>query len=196
MKKLTWIIGFTLLSVILVTGCTEAATPNDSETQPPVENSETQTPNENTETSENEQASQEAIKAAETYKTKEYTINEVPETSEEIFVERNKEMEPFFAENHEEKPGNASNIALALRVAITQQASLKPENMEFTVYQELENYFDLDYKMDLVSEKQNGENERIPLKGRLTLVSKDGKWLVQADDFDKPAFAELLQEEK
>ncbi|SDM29962.1 hypothetical protein SAMN05428961_11324 [Paenibacillus sp. OK060] len=185
MRKLSWIIGLTLLSTILVTGCTQDNTSNEIETQ---------TPNESSQTAEKEQVNEEVIKVAETYKTKEYTINDVPENPEEIFVERNKELIPFFAENLEEKPVNASNIALALRAAITQQASLKPENMKFTVYQELEDYVDLDYTMDLVLKKQDGKNETVPLEGRLTLINKNGEWLIQADDFDKAAFAKLTQE--
>ncbi|WP_336765617.1 hypothetical protein [Paenibacillus sp. USHLN196] len=188
MRKLSWIIGLSLLSAILVTGCTQDNTSNETEAQTPVESSQTAEKEQV-----NEQATEEAIEVAETYKTKEYTINEVPETSEEIFVERNKELIPFFAENLEEKPVNASNIALALRAAITKQASLKPENMKFTVYQELEGYVDLDYTMDLVLKKQDGKSESVPLEGRLTLINKNGEWLIQADDFDKAAFAKLTQ---
>ncbi|OAX50812.1 hypothetical protein [Paenibacillus sp. AD87] len=197
MKKFSSILGLTLLSAILVTGCMQDNTSSETEAELPVESSKTEAVDESLQTPEkdqvNEQEIEEATKVAENYKTKEYTINDIPETSEEIVVERNKEIEPFFAENLKEKPVNASNIALALQAAETQQASLNPENMKFTVYQVLEDYVDLDYTMDLVLEKQDGQSERVPLEGRLTLINKNGEWLIQADDFDKAAFTKLTQ---
>ncbi|WP_336783478.1 hypothetical protein [Paenibacillus illinoisensis] len=197
MKLFSSVIGLTLLSAILLTGCTQDNTSSEIEAESPVETSKTEAVNESLQTPEKDQVSEqeieEAIKVAETYKTKEYTINDIPEISEEIVVERNKELEPFFAENLEEKPVNASTIALALQAAETQQASLNPENMKFTVYQVLEDYVDLDYTMDLVLEKHDRQSERVPLEGRLTLINKNGEWLIQADDFDKAAFAKLTQ---
>lgn len=187
MKKLSWILVSSLLAIILLNGCSQAATSNDSEPKPA----------ENSGSSANEKATEEAIKAAETYKLKEYTIYDIPETplTEESITKRNEEMEPFFAEGFEEKPDNLSYISLTLRTAETQKASLKPENMKFTVYQEAENYLDLDYTMDLVLEKQSGDSERVPLEGRLTLVNQDGKWLVQADRIDHEAFLKLNPQE-
>lgn len=197
MKLFSSVIGLTLLSAILLTGCTQDNTSSEIEAESPVETSKTEAVNESLQTPEKDQVSEqeieEAIKVAETYKTKEYTINDIPEISEEIVVERNKELEPFFAENLEEKPVNASTIALALQAAETQQASLNPENMKFTVYQVLEDYVDLDYTMDLVLEKHDIQSDRVPLEGRLTLINKNGEWLIQADDFDKAAFAKLTQ---
>lgn len=166
-KKLLSIIGLTLLVAILVTGCSGAAISNEYE---------------------------KAMKAAETYKLKEYTINEIPENplTEKAIIQRIEEMEPFFADSFEEKPVNMSSILLALEATKTQQATLKPENMNFTVYQEEENYVDLDYTMDLLVEKKSGDSERASLEGRLTLVNKDGKWLIQADRIDLPAFLKLI----
>lgn len=197
MKLFSSVIGLTLLSAILLTGCTKDNTSSEIEAESPVETSKTEAVNESLQTPEKDQVSEqeieEAIKVAETYKTKEYTIKDIPEISEEIVVERNKELEPFFAENLEEKPVNASTIALALQAAETQQASLNPENMKFTVYQVLEDYVDLDYTMDLVLEKHDIQSDRVPLEGRLTLINKNGEWLIQADDFDKAAFTKLTQ---
>lgn len=194
MKKLSWMLALTLLSVILVTGCSESATPNESEAQTPVENSDTQMPNE----SPTSQATEEAIRAAEVYKLKEYTISEVPESplNTDSVTKRNQELESFFAENFTEKPVNATNVVMPLRAAETHQAILKPENIKFTVYQELEDYVDLDYTMDLKIEMQSGDSESVPLEGRLSLVNKNDKWLIQADTFDTGAYEILMPQNK
>ncbi|NUU74425.1 hypothetical protein [Paenibacillus xylanilyticus] len=181
MKKFSWLFGFMLVAIMLVIGCSQASTPNESKLPLPNEKS-TLSPTE------------EATIAAQVFKTKEYTIGKVPEWPllEDVVLERYAEMEPFYAERFADKPVNYSYVLLALRAAGIQQASLQPENMKFTVYQELENYVDLDYTMDLMLDKQNGKIERVPLEGRLSLVNKDGAWLIQADDFDDAAFLKLI----
>ncbi|WP_028592432.1 hypothetical protein [Paenibacillus massiliensis] len=195
MKRLSWILGLTLLSAALVAGCSQDSSSKPSTPQTTAENpgTEAETPANN---SNIENSIEEAIKAAEAYKLKEYTISEVPETplAEEILSKRNEEMEPFFAQSFQEKPVHLSHVSLVLRVAESQQALTRPENMEFEVSQEAENYVDLDYTMDFLLEKENGDSERIPLKGVLTLVNKNEKWLVQADNFDKLAFKDLVPE--
>lgn len=179
MKRHSWLFVFMLLSIILMmTGCLQT----EADTEQPVPNEIAMTP------------IQEATIAAEVFKTKEYTIGEVPESPlpEDAILERYAEMEPYYAERYADKPVNYSYVLLALKAAEIQQASLQPENMKFTVYQELEDYVDLDYTMDLVLDQQNGNLERVPLEGRLSLVKKDGKWLIQADDFDSKAFLKLI----
>ncbi|MBE7683922.1 hypothetical protein [Paenibacillus sp. P13VS] len=179
MKRHSWLAVFMLLSIILMmTGCLQT----EADTKQPVPNEIAMTP------------IQEATIAAEVFKTKEYTIGEVPESPlpEDALLERYAEMEPYYAERYADKPVNYSYVLLALKAAEIQQASLQPENMKFTVYQELEDYVDLDYTMDLVLDQQNGNLERVPLEGRLSLVNKDGKWLIQADDFDSKAFLKLI----
>lgn len=179
MKRHSWLFVFMLLSIILMmTGCLQT----EADTEQPVPNEIAMTP------------IQEATIAAEVFKTKEYTISEVPESPlpEDAILERYAEMEPYYAERYADKPVNYSYVLLALKAAEIQQASLQPENMKFTVYQELEDYVDLDYTMDLVLDQQNGNLERVPLEGRLSLVKKDGKWLIQADDFDSKAFLKLI----
>lgn len=85
---------------------------------------------------------------------------------------------------------------MPLRAAETHQASLKPENIKFTVYQEIEDYVDLDYTLDLKIEKQSGDSESVPLEGRLSLVNKNDKWLIQADTFDTEAYEILMPQNK
>ncbi|GAB1154962.1 hypothetical protein YWY31_09870 [Paenibacillus illinoisensis] len=179
MKRHSWLSVFMLLSIILMmTGCLQT----EAETEQSVPHEIAMTP------------TQEATIAAGVFKTKEYTIGEVPESPlpEDAVLERYAEMEPYYAERYADKPVNYSYVLLALKAAEIQQASLQPENMKFTVYQELENYVDLDYTMDLVLDQQKGNLERVPLEGRLSLVKKDGKWLIQADDFDSKAFLKLI----
>ncbi|WP_337031821.1 hypothetical protein [Paenibacillus illinoisensis] len=179
MKRHSWLFVFMLLSIIfMMTGCLQTEVDNEQ----PVPNEIAMTP------------IQEATIAAEVFKTKEYTIGEVPESPlpEDAILERYAEMEPYYAERYADKPVNYSYVLLALKAAEIQQASLQPENMKFTVYQELENYVDLDYTMDLLLDQQKGNLERVPLEGRLSLVKKDGKWLIQADDFDSKAFLKLI----
>ncbi|MGD0030848.1 hypothetical protein SLT67_05755 [Paenibacillus illinoisensis] len=182
MKRHSWLFGLMLLSIIIMmTGCFQTEATNETEQSVPNKNT-TMTP------------TQEATIAAEVFKTKEYTIDEVPESPlpEDVVLERYAEMEPYYAERYADKPVNYSYALLALNAAQIQQASLQPENMKFTVYQELENYVDLDYTMDLVLDQQNGNLERVPLEGRLSLIKKDGNWLIQADDFDNKAFLKLI----
>ncbi|WP_416296610.1 hypothetical protein ACM7Q1_06520 [Paenibacillus illinoisensis] len=179
MKRHSWLFVFMLLSIILMmTGCLQT----EADTEQPVPNEIAMTP------------IQEATISAEVFKTKEYTIGDVPESPlpEDAILERYAEMEPYYAERYADKPVNYSYVLLALKAAEIQQASLQPENMKFTVYQELEDYVDLDYTMDLVLDQQNGNLERVPLEGRLSLVKKDGKWLIQADEFDSKAFLKLI----
>ena len=179
MKRHSWLFVFMLLSIILMmTGCLQT----EADTEQPVPNEIAMTP------------IQEATIAAEVFKTKEYTIGEVPVSPlpEDAILKRYAEMEPYYAERYADKPVNYSYVLLALKAAEIQQASLQPENMKFTVYQELEDYVDLDYTMDLVLDQQKGNLERVPLEGRLSLVKKDDKWLIQADDFDSKAFLKLI----
>ncbi|WJH29590.1 hypothetical protein N6H13_02025 [Paenibacillus sp. CC-CFT742] len=141
MKRHSWLFVFMLLSIILMmTGCLQT----EANTEQPVPNEIAMTP------------IQEATIAAEVFKTKEYTIGEVPESPlpEDAILERYAEMEPYYAERYADKPVNYSYVLLALKAAEIQQASLQPENMKFTVYQELEDYVDLDYTMDLVLDPQ------------------------------------------
>ncbi|MGO4528763.1 hypothetical protein AB4Z30_06750 [Paenibacillus sp. 2TAF8] len=189
MKRLPWILGITLISAILVVGCSSNSSPQQTVTENP--GTEVKNP---TDPSDKENLTEKYIKAAEEFKLKEYTISDIPENppSEEEFLKRYEVMEPFFAKNFEEEPVHLSHTSLVLRAASKQQASIKPENMKFSVYQELEDYVDLDYTLDLVLEKENGEKEVVPMKGVLTLVNKNDKWLVQADDFDQSAFKKLL----
>lgn len=189
MKRLLWILGISLMLAILAAGCNSNSSPQQSVTDKP----ETEMKNP-TDLSDKESLTEKYIKAAEEFKLKEYTISDIPENppSEEESVKRYEVMEPFFARNFEEEPVHLSHTTLVLRAASKQQASMKPENMKFSAYQELEDYVDLDYTMDLVLEKENGEKQVVPLKGVLTLVNKNDKWLVQADDFDQSAFKKLL----
>lgn len=194
MKKLLWILGLPLLIAVFASGCSETTHSNESESKTPLESSETQTPI----TKSNTQTIEESIKAAEIYMMKEFTINDVPESplNDLVVEQRNKEMEPLFAESFTEKPANTSIVVMPLRAAEAHQATVKPENVKFSVYQELENYVDLDYTMDIVLEKRNGDNERVPLKGRLSLVNKNDKWLIQADTFDTEAYKKLIPQNK
>lgn len=186
MKRLPWILGISLILAVLAAGCS-------SNSQTVTENLGTEVKNP-TDPSVKENLTEKYIKATGEFKLKEYTISDIPENppSEEESVKRYEVMEPFFARNFEEEPVHLSHTSLVLRAASKQQASMKPENMKFSVYQELEDYVDLDYTMDLVLEKENGEKQVVPLKGVLTLVNKNDKWLVQADDFDQSAFKKLL----
>lgn len=185
-RNFSSLLGLTLLFVALISGCTSPGPSNETGAEPAVEQSETQQPDVTADTSMDEQEMAEAMKAAETYKTKEYTIDEIPETplEEEAMMKRLAEMEPLYADNYTDKPGNTSYSGLTFRIATVQQVSMKPENLIFELYQEAENYVDFDYTVDLILTRQNGESERLPLEGRLTLVRKNGKWLVQADDID------------
>ncbi|WP_339276237.1 hypothetical protein MKY59_04580 [Paenibacillus sp. FSL W8-0426] len=185
-RNFSSLLGLTLLSVALISGCTSTGPPTDKEAEPALKQSETQQPDVTPDTSMDEQEIAEAMKAAETYKTKEYTIDEIPETplEDEAMMKRLAEMEPLYADNYTDKPGNTSYGVLTFRIASVQQVSMKPENLTFELYQEAENYVDFDYTVDLILTRQNGESERLPLEGRLTLVRKNGKWLVQADEID------------
>ncbi|CAH1224545.1 hypothetical protein PAECIP111890_05687 [Paenibacillus sp. JJ-223] len=185
-RNFSSLLGLTLLSFALISGCTSPGPSNETDAEPPMKQSETQQPDVTPDTSMDEQEIAEAMKAAETYKTKEYTIDEIPETplEDEAMMKRLAEMEPLYADNYTDKPGNTSYGVLTFRIASVQQVSMKPENLTFELYQEAENYVDFDYTVDLILTRQNGESERLPLEGRLTLVRKNGKWLVQADDID------------
>lgn len=185
-RNFSSLLGLTLLSVALISGCTSTGPPTDKEAEPALKQSETQQPDVTPDTSMDEQEIAEAMKAAETYKTKEYTIDEIPETplEDEAMMKRLAEMEPLYADNYTDKPGNTSYGVLTFRIASVQQVSMKPENLTFELYQEAENYVDFDYTVDLILTRQNGESERLPLEGRLTLVRKNEKWLVQADEID------------
>lgn len=50
--------------------------------------------------------------------------------------------------------------------------------------------------MDLKIEKQSGDSESVPLEGRLSLVNKNDKWLIQADTFDTGAYEILMPQNK
>lgn len=119
-RNFSSLLGLTLLSVALISGCTSPGPSNETDAEPPVEQSETQKPDVTSETSMNEQEIAEAMKAAETYKTKEYTITEIPETplEEEAMMKRLEEMEPLYADNYTDNPGNTSYSVMSLRVAI------------------------------------------------------------------------------
>ena len=162
-SKLSWIISITLLSAFMFAGCS-----NNKE---------------------------EAQKAAEAYKTKEFTVDHIPSSplSLEEMTQRNEDMKHYFAHTYEEKPDNARKTTMPLLASEIHQATLTPENIKFEVYQELNgDYMDLDYTMDIVMKKKSGENQTVPMEGRLSLVLKDQKWLIQADTFDVKAYEVLI----
>lgn len=164
MRKVKGILSLALLIALFITGCNS------------------------------NQADKEAIQAAETYKIKEYTVKASDDLmSVEAFTKRNEELKPFFTEAFYEKAVSTGYTGLALQAAYTQQASVRPENLKFTVSDQKDYWIDLKYTADLVFADQTGtEVRRTPLEGIMTLFQVDSKWLVQGDRFDNAAFHKLI----
>ncbi|MEK4108584.1 hypothetical protein NST28_31400 [Paenibacillus sp. FSL R10-2791] len=206
MKKVKWLFYLTLLSVVLMTGCSQAAPTNDpnaasgnspTSSVAPDEEAATREPQAATQNPSSsvsdEQAINEAIKVAEIYKNIEYNVTASDELlSEESIQKRTEEMKSFFTEGFAEKAVDTRYTIMVLQVAEAQQASVTSENLKFTVSNQKKDMVELIYTADLILlDQENKESNRVPLQGTLTLFNENGKWLIQGDRFDKPAFAKL-----
>lgn len=140
------------------------------------------------------QAVNEAIQAAEVYKTAEYNVQADGDIlSAESVQQRNEELQPFFTEHFAQKAVDTRYTILPLQVADSQQLSVKPDNLHFSLSGQKKDNIELTYTLDLVLLDQEGqESDRVPLQGILTLFYVDEQWLVQGDRFDSAAFNKLI----
>ncbi|MRN55434.1 hypothetical protein [Paenibacillus monticola] len=169
MKRISMVAKCIILSFVLITGCSQAAS-NTAEVD-------------------------DAVKAAENYKNVEYDIKASADIlSETSIQQRNEEMKPFFTESFYEKAVNYRYTTLPLEASQKQKLSLKPENLQFKLEEQKKDIVELNYTVDLVLLDQEGkESQRIPMEGILTLFEVNGEWLVQGDRFDNPAFKKLIE---
>lgn len=194
MQKNLLLFGSIILSLVLITGCNqETSTNKQRNTNSASENTTTTTGESN---STNQEAVNEAIKAAEEYKNKEYKV----EASEDILSEdaillRNEELKPFFTDSFYTKAVDTRYTILPLTIADKQKLSLKPENLKFSLVDDKNDIIELEYNVDLVlTDQGDKESKRVPLEGILTLEDVNGAWLVQGDRYDSAAFKKLTNE--
>lgn len=169
MRKFLGLLSTVILSFVLMTGCSQAASDTAKV--------------------------DDAVKAAEYYKNVEYDIKASEDIlSETSIQQRNEEMKPFFTESFYEKAVNSRYTTLPLEASHKQKLSLKPENLQFKLEEQKKDIVELNYSVDLVLLDQAGkESQRIPMEGILTLFDVNGQWLVQGDRFDNPAFRKLIE---
>lgn len=185
-RNSTWYIVAAILAVMLLAGCKDATTPSSRD---PVAGNEAAP-----ESTFSEEMVQEAIRAAEAYKTKEYSVTASEDMlSDESIFARTEEMKPYFTEHFSEKAIKTRYTVVPYHAAHIQHTSLHPENLSFSVSGREENMIDLIYEVDLVlGDDVSSDNERVPMQGTLTLSYEEGKWLVQEDHFDSVAFNDLI----
>lgn len=167
MRKISWLLSALVLSLVFMTGCNSNTSKVDA-----------------------------AIKAADKYKHLEYEVNYSEDIlHEDSVIQRNDEMKPLLTENFYQKAVDTRVTILPLQVAHKQQASLKPENLQFSTHNDQKkDIVELKYTVDLVLLDQEGqEKQRVPMEGILTLFDVDGHWLIQGDRLDSVAFRDLIQ---
>ncbi|MEK3785281.1 hypothetical protein [Paenibacillus sp. FSL K6-1230] len=185
-RNSTWYIVTAVLAVMLLAGCKDATIPSSSD---PVAGNEAAP-----ESTFSEEMVQEAIQAAEAYKTKEYSVTASEDMlSDDSILARTKEMKPYFTEHFSEKALRTRYTVVPFHAAHIRNTSLHPENLSFSISAREENMIDLIYEVDLVlGDDVSSDSERVPMQGTLTLSYEEGKWLVQEDHFDSVAFNDLI----
>lgn len=185
-RNSTWYIVTAVLAVMLLAGCKDATIPSSSD---PVAGNEAAP-----KSTFSEEMVQEAIQAAEAYKTKEYSVTASEDMlSDDSILARTEEMKPYFTEHFSEKALRTRYTVVPFHAAHIRNTSLHPENLSFSISGREENMIDLIYEVDLVlGDDVSSDSERVPMQGTLTLSYEEGKWLVQEDHFDSVAFNDLI----
>lgn len=187
----TWYIVTAMLAVMLLAGCKDVTGPSSSEL---AAGSKTTASGSTSGSTFNEQMVQDAIQAAEAYKTKEYSVTASKDLlSDDSILARMEEMKPYFTEHFSEKAVRTRYTIVPFHAAHIQHTSLHPDNLSFSISGREENMIDLIYEVDLVlGDDVSSDSERVPMQGTLTLSYEEGKWLVQEDHFDSVAFNDLI----
>lgn len=206
MRKFSVILIGTTLLLTFMSGCQQNNKASESS-----QNVATSSPNSNTPTESNaptggntpaesqnpvldEKEINDATSAAKDYKELEYKVKLTEDIlSEESIKDRNETMKGFYTEYFSKQAVDLRITLLPLQAAKKQQASLKPENLVFSLVGQKPNVVELRYNVDLVLlDQEEKEKERVPMEGVLTLFKENEKWLIQGDRFDSPAFHKLI----
>lgn len=194
MRKFSVILISTTLLLTFISGCQQGNTATESAQNAASSSPQRIAPAESQEPALDQHAINAATAAAKEYKESEYEVKLTGDMlSDESVKTRNETMKGFYTEYFSEQAIDLRITLLPLQAAKKQQASLKSDNLVFSLAGQKPNVVELKYKVDLVLlDQEENEKERVPLEGVLTLFKENEKWLIQGDRFDSPAFQKLI----
>lgn len=194
MRKFSVIFISTTLLLTFISGCQQGNIASESAQNAASSSPQRNAPAESQEPTLDQHAINDATAVAKEYKESEYEVKLTEDMlSDESVKTRNETMKGFYTEYFSKQAIDLRITLLPLQAAKKQQASLKSDNLVFSLAGQKPNVVELKYKVDLVLlDQEENEKERVPLEGVLTLFKENEKWLIQGDRFDSPAFQKLI----
>lgn len=194
MRKFSVIFISITLLLTFKSGCQQGNIASESAQNAASSSPQRNAPAESQEPTLDQHAINDATAVAKEYKESEYEVKLTEDMlSDESVKTRNETMKGFYTEYFSKQAIDLRITLLPLQAAKKQQASLKSDNLVFSLAGQKPNVVELKYKVDLVLlDQEENEKERVPLEGVLTLLKENEKWLIQGDRFDSPAFQKLI----